>query len=100
MSVNLFSPADLLAAVAKNAKARRLAYGLRQADLASAAGVAIATVRRFEAGQAVGFDAVVAIALALRAEGGFIDLFPAVEQRSLEDILASQKHRVRARKRS
>jgi transcriptional regulator with XRE-family HTH domain len=98
VSINLYSPKELLASVGRRAKQRRLAYALRQIDLAAAAGVTLSTLRRFEAGQSVGLDSVVAIALALRAEDGFLALFPPVETRSLDEIMNAQKQRVRVKK--
>ena len=100
MGINFYSTGDLLALIGSRAKERRLGYGLRQADLAERAGVSISAIRRFEAGQSIGFDAIVSIALALRAEKGFLDLFPPTDPRSFQQILDSQKKRVRARKRS
>jgi|SRR5579872_2273645 len=100
MSVTLFSPRDLSVRVGDRARERRLAFGLRQADLAIKAGVTLSTLRRFEAGQNVGFDAVTRIALALRAESEVAALFAPVETRSLDQLLESQKKRSRARKHS
>ncbi len=100
MSAKLFSQGDLLAFLGRRAKERRLGLGLRQADLAALAGVGLPTLRRFESGTSVGLDAVLSIALALRAEDGFLKPFEPVESRSLQDILDAQKRRVRARKRA
>lgn len=98
MSVILFSPREISVRVGNRARERRLASGLRQADVAVRAGVTLSTLRRFEAGGNVGFDAVVRIALALGSEQEVADLFSPIETRSLDQILESQKKRYRARK--
>ncbi|MGH7738424.1 MAG: hypothetical protein ACREMP_11245 [Candidatus Tyrphobacter sp.] len=63
-------------------------------DLAAVAGVTISTLRRFDSGRNVGFQAVAQIALALHAEREFTQLFPAPEARSIDfehapDFIAS-----------
>lgn len=98
MTATLFSPRDIGVRVGSRARERRLASGLRQTDLAAMAGVTLSTLRRFEAGVNVGFDAVVRIALALGAEREVAEIFSPVETRSLDQILKSQKKRHRARK--
>lgn len=100
MGVMLFSPRDVSTRVGNRARERRLASGLRQSDLAARAGVTLSTLRRFEAGGNVGFDAVVRVALALGAEREVADLFAPIETRSLDQILESQKKRYRARRHS
>jgi transcriptional regulator with XRE-family HTH domain len=99
MSIKLYSPQDLLKAVGARARQRRLLLGHRQEDLASTAGVPIITVRRFESGKSIGFEAVAKIALALHAERAIAELFPAPETRSIDDILKAQRRPRRARKR-
>lgn len=98
MKVTLYSPRDLMARIGKRARARRLALGLRQADVARAAGVAMPTLHRFEAGDNTSIDVVVRVALALRAEDGLAEIFPEPEARSLDDILVAQRRRERARR--
>ncbi|MHB8148455.1 MAG: helix-turn-helix domain-containing protein [Vulcanimicrobiaceae bacterium] len=100
MSVTLYSATELLKLVGSRARERRLAYGLRQVDLAEAAGVTLPTVRRFENGANVGFEAIVQIALALGAEHEIAQLFSRPETRTLEQILDAGHRRSRARKRS
>ena len=98
--VSLYSKGELLRLIGARAKQRRLAVGMRQEDLSRAAGVPIATVRRFESGKSVGFESVILIGLALGAETEFASLFPAIERRSLDDVLQSQRQRRRARRRT
>ncbi len=71
---------------------------MRQVDLAEAAGVTLSTLKRFERSGEVGFETIVRIALALGAEREFAALFPPPEARSLDQILAAGRKRLRARK--
>jgi transcriptional regulator with XRE-family HTH domain len=97
MDYEFLSPIDLARLVGGRARARRMALGKRQADLAVAAGVPVSTLRRFEAGRKVGLDVLLRIAIALGAEREVRELFPEPETRSLDEILRSQKQRARAR---
>ncbi|MBV9438918.1 MAG: helix-turn-helix transcriptional regulator [Candidatus Eremiobacteraeota bacterium] len=81
------------------ARALRLARGLRQADVAKAAGITIPTLVRFEHTGRVGFEAVVAIALALGAELDVARLFEPPLARSIDEIVASARGRRRAPRR-
>lgn len=98
MRPSLYSASELTGLVGERAKDRRLARGMRQTDLAEAAGVPLSTLKRFERSGAVGFEAVARIALALGAERELAELFPPAEARSLDQILAANRKRVRARK--
>jgi transcriptional regulator with XRE-family HTH domain len=77
-----------------------LAKGLRQTDLAAAAGVPLSTLKRFESRGEAGFGAVVRVAMALGAERAFAELFPPPDTRTLDDVLRAERKRIRARKRS
>lgn len=92
------SPIELCRSVGNRARELRLAHGLRQADLAEAAGVALSTLKRFEQSGEAGFETVTRIAFALGAEQGVAQLFPPRDARSLDDILSSNRKRLRARK--
>jgi transcriptional regulator with XRE-family HTH domain len=94
--MSIYAPREAAGAIGARARALRLAQNRRQADLATAAGVTLATLRRFEATGRVGFEAVIRVALALGAEREFALLFPAPEARSLDDILDGQHRRARA----
>lgn len=93
----LYSPAELIRTLGAQAKARRLALNMRQADLAGTAGVPITTVRRFEAGHNVGLDVVANIALALRAERELLGVFTVPRAGSIDDVLRRTRQRQRAR---
>lgn len=99
MNITLYSPKDLMVRIGKRAKARRLALGLRQVDVARAAGIALPTLHRFEAGENTSIDVIARVALALRAEDALAELFSEPEARSLDDILTAQRRRERAPKR-
>lgn len=100
MNITLYSPAELTALVGGRARELRLAKGLRQTDVAEAAGVPVSTLKRFESRGDAGFSAVVRIAIALGAERQFAELFAAPDTRTLDDILRGNRRRLRARKKS
>ncbi|MGB6951582.1 MAG: helix-turn-helix transcriptional regulator [Candidatus Cybelea sp.] len=93
----LYSRAEMTLAIAAQARARRLALGMRQADLAASAGVPITTVRRFEAGRNVGLDVLVNIALGLHAERELLAVFTVPRAGSIDDLLRRTRQRRRAR---
>jgi transcriptional regulator with XRE-family HTH domain len=95
--ITLYSPGEVTRALAVQAKARRLALGMRQADLAAAAGVPLTTVRRFEAGRNVGLDVLVSIALGLRAERELLGVFTVPRAGSIDDLLRRNRQPRRAR---
>lgn len=54
--LSLKTETDVLREVADSLRARRLALGWRQVDLAERSGVAVATLRRFERSGQIGFE--------------------------------------------
>ena len=72
--------------------------GLRQEELATRAGVGVATVHRFEKTGAASIESVLRIATVLNAEGIFDRLFEAPPYASLDEALAQPEatHRQRA----
>ncbi|HZY96141.1 MAG TPA: helix-turn-helix transcriptional regulator [Candidatus Cybelea sp.] len=97
MDPTISSPIEICEAAGRRAKERRLALGLRQIDLASQAGIPITTVKRFENRGKGSLETVARIAYALRAENEFGNLFPAHDARSLDEVLAANRPRRRAR---
>lgn len=97
MDNTIFSPSELCQLIGQRAKERRLALGIRQTDLSTQAGVPLSTLRRFEAGEG-SLDTVARVAFALRAEREFQALFPPHDTRSLDDVLAANRPRKRARR--
>lgn len=98
MGIYLYAPKELMALIASRVRARRLSRGMRQSDLAVASGISIQTVQRLETSGKVAFEAIVRVALALRAEREFAQLFAPTDARSLDEILEENRPRKRARK--
>jgi transcriptional regulator with XRE-family HTH domain len=88
MIVPLRSFAGTLAALGERARQLRLLRELRQDELASRAGVGVATVHRFEKTGTAALENVLRIAAALGAEDGFERLFEAPPYASIDDALA------------
>ncbi|MDO5648698.1 helix-turn-helix domain-containing protein [Paracoccus sp. (in: a-proteobacteria)] len=89
--MNTYIPAlttahDLQTVIRDNARARRVALGLRQQDLAERAGVSLGSVRRFEQTGEISLSALLALAEVLDALPPFLDLFPAPVAQSLDDL--------------
>jgi transcriptional regulator with XRE-family HTH domain len=84
--------------IGRRAKEARLIARRSQADVARAAGVSLPTLQRFEAGDNVGIDCLVRVAIALEAETGLASLFPKPDVRSLDEII--ERNRVPKRGRS
>ena len=84
-------------AISTAARARRIALRMTQTDLSARSGVALATLKRFEQRGRIGIEALLQIATALDALEGFTDLFPGIEQKTLDDLERSQKPRLRVR---
>src|ERR1043166_3344758 len=98
---NLSSLTDTLRAIGARARQLRPMRTWRQTELASRAGVGIATVRRFEKTGSASIENVLRIATALNAESGFDKLFEAPAYTSLDEALArpelTARRRVRRR---
>ncbi len=102
LALSLSTPAQILVDIGRRARAERIRRNLTQGDLAAAAGVARRTIARLEAGEPVGSDVLVRVALSLRSERGLSELFNSSETRSVGEVLASavqsSPQRVRARR--
>jgi len=79
---------ETLRSMGERARQLRLIRGLRQEELATRAGVGVATVRRFEKSGAASIENVLRIATALSAEMAFEKLFEAPRFASLDEALA------------
>ncbi len=100
MIVYTHSFSETLAGIGRRAKELRILRGLRQSELASRAGVGVATVIRFEKTGNASLSTVLRIASALRAEAPFEKLFAAPPFRSLDEALerpATKKRVVKRR---
>lgn len=89
---------ETLRGIGERARKLRLMRNLRQEELATRAGVGIATVRRFEKTGGASIENVLRIATVLNAERAFEKLFEAPPYTSLDEALARPEvtHRQRA----
>jgi transcriptional regulator with XRE-family HTH domain len=94
------NPYDILRDLGRRIRNRRIAANLTQGQLAKQAGVARRTITRMEAGENIGIEPIVRVALALDATAEFGALFPTVDTRTLDEILAAQRTPRRVRHRS
>lgn len=94
----LYSTGEVCRTIGVRARDLRIARSLRQADLAEAVGVTVATIGRFEQTGKVGFDVVVGVAIALGAEAEFARLFAQPQPRSIDEIVAAKTRRSRVRR--
>jgi transcriptional regulator with XRE-family HTH domain len=79
---------ETLGAIGERARRLRLLRKLRQDELATRAGVGVATVRRFEKAGTASIENVLRIATALSAEATFDKLFEPPAYASLDEALA------------
>lgn len=100
LNLDLKTASEICQDIAAAVKERRIALNLTQAELSRRSGVAIATLKRFEAGGTATLDTVLAIAECLNALDEFQALFPLPEGKTLDEIeaIANKRQRVRARK--
>ncbi len=87
MALPLLAPAEILARVGNQAKALRIRRRITQAELAAAAGVGRKTIVRMEAGEPVGTDILVRVALALRSVETLATLFRESETPTVDQVL-------------
>lgn len=78
---------DTLSAIGERARQLRLLRKLRQDELATRAGIGVATVHRFEKTGTASIENVLRIATALNADAPFSKLFEAPPYQSLEEAL-------------
>jgi transcriptional regulator with XRE-family HTH domain len=79
---------ETLSAMGKRARQLRLLRKLRQSELATRAGIGVATVHRFEKTGTASIENVLRIATALSAETVFDKLFEPPAYASLDEALA------------
>lgn len=91
------SPPAILQALGRRLNARRIAADLSQETLAKRAAVSRDTVLRIERGDNIGVEPLIRIAIALDAADEFAALFPKRDTRTLDEILAAERPRRRAR---
>lgn len=79
---------DTLRGIGERARQLRLIRNLRQAELATRAGVGVATIHRFEKTGTASIESVLRIATALSAEAVFAKLFEPPAYASIDEALA------------
>ena len=101
LDFGLASEREIREELSNRLRAQRLAQGLGQADLAKAAGIGVATLRRLEAGQGGTLENFLRIVMALGLVDELADLFT-LKLRSIAQMeqAAAQQTRQRAPRRS
>lgn len=98
----MISYSDTLARLGERARALRIIRQLQQADVATRAGVGIATVRRFERSGRASMENVLRIATVLAVDAAFDALFALPRYRTLDEVLTrpDKAPRTRVRRRT
>lgn len=99
-------PVELLSDLGEAIRARRIALDYSQQEAARRAGIGVRTLRRMETEGQGTIDSLINVAIALRCEDKFSDLFPLPPARSMDELLQQQRdalepkrlQRARARK--
>lgn len=99
LSIIALSPPEICQAIAKRARDARLAANLSQQGLASRAGVSFGSLKRFEQTGAASLEHVVRIAVALRLEDSFEELFQPPKFSSIDEVLSKPRKRQRGNRR-
>lgn len=101
MAIPLKSPSDVLLDVRDRFRRRRLGMNLTQAGLSKRSGVALGSLKRFEATGLIAFDSLLMLALVLDCLGDFYKVAADDERslsaRSLDQILAGSRSRKKGR---
>lgn len=92
----LGSPAAVIV-LGRRLRAERLAQNLSRTELAARAGISARTLQRIESGSNVGFEAVIALAIALRFESDLRGLFSprSALPATLDELVQHQRPRQR-----
>jgi transcriptional regulator with XRE-family HTH domain len=98
VSINLASPRETVAEIARRAKLRRLEANLTQEGLAERAQLSLGTLKLFERTGKASIEFIVALAFALNAEKEFDQLFRIQEKRRSLDDVTAKPIRVRGRR--
>jgi len=99
LTLSLMGPGDVARTVAGRARARRVALGLTQAEVAERIGIGLSSLRRFESTGKIAFDALVRLAFVLDSVETFGGLFPEPEFRSLDEVVSRPQRQRGLRKR-
>ena len=97
IALMLYSAQDILTDVAARARQARLAENLSQEGLAMRSGVSLGSIKRFERTGKISLENLVELAMALRLEKGFDELFQITKHKTLANVIAKQDRKVRKR---
>jgi transcriptional regulator with XRE-family HTH domain len=91
------SYSDILTALGERARALRILRNIQQEELASRAGIGVATVKRFERTGRASMENVLRIASVLGARDGLESLFSAPKFRSMDEAMSASTAKKRQR---
>lgn len=99
LSINkvIISGFDIIKNISKRAKLRRLELNLTQNGLAKLSGVSLGSIKRFENTGEISLKHLIKIAEILNATEGFEQLFTKQNYTSLDEIINSNKSKIRKR---
>lgn len=86
----ILAPIDIQKQLAKRVKKARLASNLTQSGLATRAGVALASLKRFEQTGEISLASLARLAFALRMEHDFENLFLPRRSETLDELIAAE----------
>lgn len=96
--ISVFETAtDIQDRIRNAARQRRISLDMTQIALADESGVPLGTLKRFERTGEISLASLLALAETLDALGAFVELFPAVEASTLDELEESAKPRQRVR---
>ncbi len=100
MSLNLYTPHEVLLQIALRAKEKRLFLNLSQKSLSDRSGVSFGVIKKFEKTGKISLESLMKLAFVLEALNEFANLFSPkpLESYSSLDQLLKQKPRRRGRK--
>lgn len=85
ISVNMYTPQEMLAKIASRARAKRLSLNLSQLTLSEQSGVSYGVIKKFEKTGRISLESLLKLALSLDALNEFNALFSV---KSPEDVLS------------
>jgi transcriptional regulator with XRE-family HTH domain len=91
LDINLKTPKDVRAAIAAQAKEKRLALNLSQKELAELSGVSLGSLKRFETTGLVSLASLLEIALVLKCLADFDALF---KTEGITSLFAPEKKKI------
>lgn len=89
----LYSPAEIIQEIGKNAQALRLSKNLSRKTLADKSGVPASTIKRFELTGGVSLEAMVLLATALGELDQIASIFKSSQPNTLEELKNAKRQR-------